>query len=97
MAKNTHTDSYLTGTGSKISVADSFLYEVSVYKVYKDRFECLGSKYYSSNNYLNIKKSCKIKKYKDFNISIFVDWVGAPKEYIIENKFELIIPKTKKK
>lgn len=97
MAKNTHTDSYLSGTGSKISIMDSFVYELSVYKVFKDRAECLGSKYYSSPKELKIKKDCKIKKYKDFSICIYIDWIGAPKQYIVDNNLELIIPKTKKK
>ena len=97
MGKNTVTENYLTGTGDKISPANSFLYEISYYKVYKDRFECIGSKYISSVNRLNIKKSCKIKKNKLCNLCVYIDWVGAPIEYIKEQNFELIIPKTKKK
>lgn len=97
MAKSTHTDNYLSGTGSKLSIMDSFVYELSVYKVFKDRAECLGSKYYSSPKELKIKKDSKVKKYKDFSICIYIDWIGAPKQYIIDNNLELIIPKTKKK
>ena len=97
MAKNINTESYLSGTGSKLTVTNFFLYELSIYKIYKDRFECIDSKFYSTKKPLNIKKDIQIRKLKDYKIVIYIDWIGAPEEYIKNNNFKLSISKNKKK
>lgn len=97
MAKNINTESFLSGSGNKLTITKYFLYELSIYKIYKDRVECINNKFYASNNFISIKKDTKIYSYKNFKIAIYIDWIGAPKDYIEENNFTLIIPKNKKK
>lgn len=93
MAKIIHTDSFLTGTGDKVRPAKSFIYELSIYKIYKDRVELIESKYYSSENRLSLRKVDKIIKGKNYSLGVYIDWIGAPVEYIKNNNLKLISKK----
>ena len=45
---------------------NNFIYDVSIYKIWKQGFCILGSKYYLSKKY--IEPYTKIKKYRDYII-----------------------------
>lgn len=67
-----------------------FLYEVSLYKIWKDRSECVGSQFYASNTPLTIKKETVSKKVEDYRLVKFTTWLSAPLDYLIENNFKII-------
>lgn len=88
MAKRTALKSFRSGIN--LSPAPFFGYEVSLYKLYKDRVELVGSKLYSSPVKLTIKKETSYTKYEDCLLMKCVDWLYAPRDFIIENGFNLI-------
>lgn len=73
-------------------VTDSFIYEISLYKIYKDRVELAGSQFYSANKKLSIKKETVYKKVKDCVFMKCIEWVAAPRDFIKENNLNAIIP-----
>lgn len=99
MAKPTIPVSYRFGE-NRIEPMPYFLYEVSIYKITKNMVCILDSKYYKSDKLLTIKKKAEYKKVKDGHIARFVDFLGAPIEFIRENNlpiYELRKPSKKKK
>lgn len=98
MAKRIPPISYLSGSGDRLEIADYYIYEVSVYKLFKGRSECLGSKFYKSNVCLQNTKPKILKKTKTFILIKYIDWIGAPEIYIKKNylkEFELFKKKRK--
>lgn len=81
---------YSTGTGYHITVGLYFLYEISIYRIFKDRAECLGSKFYKLKKPLCIKKKSLYKRDSNCVYGKFIDWITAPEEYIINNNFKLL-------
>lgn len=65
-----------------------YLYEFTIYKIYKRRFVLLSSKYYKSDTFLNIKESKVIKRFNKFSIIAFVTLLGTPKEFIEQNNLK---------
>lgn len=49
------------------------IYNVSLYKVQKNKFVILSNRYYKSNKELNIKDTQIIKKFKNFLIIRYID------------------------
>lgn len=93
-------DGYIAPNGDWIVEGDKFIYEISVYKIFKDRAECHGSKFIYSNNPITIKKKAIYKRRNNYIIGKFIDWLKAPKDYIIKNhlkKLELNVRKSKRK
>lgn len=86
MVKRTNQVSYLSGNNA-VSPALSFIYQISLCKIYKGRFELVGIKTYSSKEKLNIKKNAVYKREKDYILVKYIDWIGAPMEYILNNNF----------
>lgn len=85
--------------GYEVEIMPYFLYEISICKIYKDRFETLGCKYIKSEKPLEFKHSeyTKYNKNEEFRYAKFIDWLGAPEWYIKENKFKLVENIKKKK
>ena len=73
-------------------VADSFLYEVTLYKIYPDRVELAGSRLYSSGGKLDIQKDTLYKRTKEYTLMKCIDWIAAPKDFIEENHLNIIEP-----
>lgn len=98
MAKRTIQKKSPSGVESLL-VADSFIYEVSLYKIFKDRVELAGSQLYSSEEKLNIKKDTIYKRTMGFTLMKCIDWISAPKDFIEENHLNIIEPcqKTQKR
>lgn len=71
-----------------ISVSSKFIYEVSVYRLYKGWTEFVGNKYYSSKSEIRIRSSTIYTKKKDFIVMKSIDLIGAPLSFIkTSNKY----------
>ena len=90
------TVSYLNNLGERIEQAKTFIYEVSTYKHYKNRAECVNSKFIKSPTPIKIKASTISRKEKDYILTKDIVMIAAPIEYIKENRFKLFELNTKK-
>lgn len=72
-----------------VSEGKKFLYEVCLYKDYKDRVELVDNRFYSSNNPIsyNPYKSIKMDGYV---LVKTISWLEAPIDYLISNGFKEI-------
>lgn len=74
----------------KLTEYPKFLYEVSLYKVWKDRAECVGSQFYVADTPLTIVKEAISKKVEDYRLVKFITWLSAPLDYLMQNNFKLV-------
>lgn len=74
----------------KLTVYPKFLYEVSLYKIWKDRAECIGYQFYASNTPLEIKKETISKKVEDYRLVKYITWLSAPLDYLVQNDYKLV-------
>ena len=74
----------------KLTEYPKFLYEVSLYKIWKDRAECVGSQFYVADTPLTIKKETISKKVEDYRLVKFITWLSAPLDYLMQNNFKLV-------
>lgn len=74
----------------KLTEYPKFLYEVSLYKVWKDRAECVGSQFYVADTPLTIVKETISKKVEDCRLVKFITWLSAPLDYLMQNNFKLV-------
>ena len=88
MAKPTPEPVYHSGD-FKVVVTDSFIYEVNLYRIFKDRAECVGSQHYSTEKPIGKFKECETVKTKTCTYMKCVAWIGAPMSYIESNGFKL--------
>lgn len=95
MAKPTPPTSYLTLDGSRIYPAPFFLYEVTTYKLYKDRAELIDSKFFKASKPLKTLGYKALKK-SDYLLEQTVAWIGAPMQFILDNNLPIYDPKKKK-
>jgi hypothetical protein len=70
-----------------------FLYEVSIYCITPKLSFIITTKYFKTNNLLDIDDTKVLKHYKNFNIIRFITLLGVPKSFIKENN---LIELTKK-
>lgn len=82
MAKRTLQKNFRSGLENNIEPAKYFVYEVIIYKLFKDRVELIGNKLYSFKKELHIKKHTKYYKTKDYILMKSIDLLYAPQEYI---------------
>jgi hypothetical protein len=80
---------YLIGS-DELEIHSDFLYEYTKYYIYKDRAECICSRFITSNKPLKIKKRQIYIKDGDHKIFKSLEWIGAPKDYIQNNDFKII-------
>ena len=103
MAKPTPPTSYLTSDGSRIYPAPFFLYEVVTYKLFnskqaipsKGRAELINSKFFAFTKPLTTLNYKALKK-PDYLLEQSIVWIGAPMQYILDNKLPIYDPKKKK-
>lgn len=88
MAKPTPPTVYHSGD-VKLTVYPSFLYEVQLYLIRKDRVECVGTKFFSSDKPLKVKESQFIKMDKEITCAKYITWIGAPLDYLRNNNFKV--------
>ena len=101
--KNTLPTSYLTPDGSRIYPANAFLYEVNTYKLFNSkqaipssgRAELINSKFFAANKPLTTL-SYKAVINKNYLLEMSITWIGAPMQYILDNKLPIYDPKKKK-
>ena len=74
----------------KLTEYPKFLYEVSLYKVWKDRSECVGSQFYVADTPLTIVKETISKKVEDYKLVKFITWLSEPLDYLMLNNFKLV-------
>lgn len=74
----------------KLTEYPKFLYEVSLYKIRKDRAECVGSQFYVADTPLTIVKETISKKVEDYRLVKFITWLSAPLDYLMQNNFKLV-------
>jgi hypothetical protein len=83
---------------SRVEVLPYFLYEVCIYRLYKDRAELLDSRYYKSSNLLTIKNATMSKQYKDYSIVKMINLLGVTQDFVDKNHlllYEATKPKRK--
>lgn len=74
----------------KLTEYPKFLYEVSLYKIWRDRAECTDSQFYAAEKPLTIKKKTISKKVKDYMLVKYITWLSAPLDYLLSNGFKLV-------
>lgn len=74
----------------KLTEYPKFLYEVSLYKIWRDRAECIDSQFYAAEKPLTIKKETISKKVKDYMLVKYITWLSAPLDYLLSNGFKLV-------
>lgn len=79
--------------GNVIQVNDKFIYEDSIYKVFKEGIALFDTKYYTSNKPIKLKKKdlTTKKKGKTEYLVRFFTLEFAPEEYLINNGFKKIL------
>lgn len=87
MVKRSTQKQYVS-TEHKLTEYSKFLYEVSLYKVWKDRVESHGSKFFASEQPLKFKETTSIKV-EDYRVVKYITWLSAPLDYMLNNGFEL--------
>ena len=89
---------YVNKDGERISPGSCFLYELTTYLVFKNRFEQYDAKYLKSNREMRYTVSTQTKPF--FKIIKYFSMVEAPLEYIQLNnlaEWKLQTPICKKK
>lgn len=79
---------YLKNT-QEVKVTSRFIYNVSVYKIWKNGASLIEEKYYSSSEPLKLNKISKILHKENYLIQRFVDLIGATEEYLINKGYKL--------
>lgn len=95
MDEHTQSELYLFGN-NKIEVLPYFLYEVTVYELSRNMARLLASNYYKTDRVLTIKRNAS-KRYKNKLYIKNVDLLGAPFDFIKENKLKKYQPVKRKK
>lgn len=65
-----------------------FLYEVSLYRIEKNRANLLCNKYYKTNKLLKIKEHELVRCFNNISIERFITLLGVPFEFIKENRLQ---------
>ena len=87
MVKHSTQKIYVSGE-HKLTEYPKFLYEVSLYKIWKDRVESHGSKFFASEQPLKFKETTSVKV-EDYRLVKYITWLSAPLDYMLNNGFEL--------
>ena len=82
---------------SQLMVAPTFMYEVDLYYISKNRANLLSSRAYTSDRELNVNEVEIVKRFKKFSIERFITLVGAPIAFIREKNLPIYEPNKPKK
>lgn len=90
---------YIDKEGNAVEPMSTFLYEMSIYKYTKASKKCKGmveliyTKLIKSDKAIKLPKPLYEKRPKKdtrgYFYAKFVDWLGAPLQYLIDNNFKL--------
>ena len=75
--------------GHQIEILPTFLYEVSLYKIFPTSSTMLSSRYYTSNKIIKVEESKVVKRFKNFFIERFITLLGAPISFIKDNNLPI--------
>lgn len=67
--------------GESVEITPLFIYEVNLYKYWKNGFCLLGNKFIKSNKLLSLKANKIIEKHKDYFIEKEISLIGIPKQF----------------
>lgn len=84
-AKRTRVSSKSIIKEAKLS--DKFIYRCETYKVWSKGACLISTRYYKSNNPLDLKKIPTILKRKNYNLIRFIKLIAAPEEYLNANGY----------
>lgn len=87
MKKHINQMCYLSGEGDLIKVSNKFIYNVEVYKIYKNGFNLVSSSCISIIDNTNIKLSTISKSDSGETIVKNFELIGAPEDYLIQNNY----------
>ena len=77
----------------QLEILPYFLYEVNLYRIFKNRSDLISTRYYKSDKFLKINECKVVKQLSNFKIVRFIDLIGSPEFFVKENylsKFELL-------
>lgn len=78
----------------RVTIGPCFLYEVSVYKISKNTVSLLSSKFYKSEELLNIKSDeIVLEKNKDYSIVKSIDIIEVTESFKEKNNLHIYEPK----
>lgn len=69
----------------QVEITPYFLYEVNLYRIFKNRSELLSTRYYKSDLFLKIDEYKVVKQLPNFKIIRFISLLGVPESFIKEN------------
>lgn len=78
---------YLSGEGDLIKVSNQFIYNVEIYKIYKNGFNLVSSSRISTIDNTKIKSSIISKSDSGETIVKNFELIGAPEDYLIQNNY----------
>lgn len=85
---------YINKEGHEVEPMPFFLYEFSICKYSKNSFEVVYNKQYKSNKPIKVPPPLYEKRPKKdprgYFYARFVDWLGAPMSYILNNNFKKV-------
>lgn len=78
----------------RVTISSCFLYEITIYKISKNMVSLLSSKFYKSEELLNIKsEEIILEKTADYSIVKGIDIIGVTEEFKEENNLEVYEPR----
>lgn len=77
-----------------VEISNTFIYEISLHKYWKNGYCLLGCKFFKSDKLLPIKNNSIYKKYNGYLIEKEITLIKVPKDFI--NELEIYKPKIKK-
>lgn len=82
MASTTSLTSYLSSTGDVLYLTPVFVYDVTIYRIYKNRIELAYQNQKYSIKYIPLNNKVIYKRGKKCIVSMTVELYGAPKYYL---------------
>lgn len=70
-------------------ISSRFIYEVSLYRITRSRAALVKSQYYASDVPIDESKLQDkfVKLDADTTLAKFIDWLAAPKDYLVEHNY----------
>ena len=76
---------YSSKDGYYITEGETFLYEITIFRLTKSSAELIASKFFKSKDKIPIKKKSVYKRNGSYIFMKTIDWLEAPLDYIIKN------------
>lgn len=75
---------------NRVTIMPYFLYEVNIYRLEKNMASILNSKFYKSDELINIKNDeIILERTKDYTIVKNIDIIGVPEDFVKKNSLEV--------